>query len=220
MISKSKVVAGKITDKEDNPVSFASIKIKGANTGVSANDEGDFSITGVTENAILEISATGFKTVELTPVAITAAHNIILERAANTTLDTVKLMSYGTIKKGRIMIGAVSSVQIKKISIIDTIKSFLFKPVLFKPAEVNIYPNPVQRGNLFTLALKLKQAGKYNIQIVDAAGRTVLQKQIYATAKELIDKVQTDSRWSGGTYFVRLVDSNNRLISTNNLILQ
>ena len=57
-INRSKVVAGKITDKEDNPVSFASIKIKGTNTGVSANHTGEFSITSVTENTILEISAT------------------------------------------------------------------------------------------------------------------------------------------------------------------
>ena len=219
-INKSKVVTGKITDKEDNPVSFASIKIKGANTGVSANVEGEFFITDVTENTIFQISATGFKTIELSRAAISAAHNIILERAANTTLDTVKLVSYGTTKKGRIMVGAISSVQTKNVSLIDTIKSFLFKPVLFKYAEINIYPNPVQRSSLFTLALKLKQAGKYNIQIVDAVGRIVLQKQIYAIRKEFMEKVQTDSRWSGGTYFVRVVDNNNRLISTNNLILQ
>lgn len=220
IVARSKVVFGKITDKEDNPVSFASIKIKGANTGVSATDEGEFFITGVTENTIFEISAIGFKTIELSRATIAADNNIILEKAANTTLDTVKLVSYGTTKKGRIMVGAVSSVQTKNVSIIDTVKSFLFKLVLFKSVEINIYPNPVQRGNLFTLALKLKQAGKYNIQIVDAAGRTVLQKQINTTAKEFIAKVQTDSRWSGGTYFVRVVDNNNRLISTNNLIIQ
>jgi CarboxypepD_reg-like domain/Secretion system C-terminal sorting domain len=211
-INNTKVVAGKITDKDDNPVSFASIKIKGANTGVSASDNGEFSITGVTKNTILEVSAVGFKTIDISPAAISPAPSIIL--------DTVKLVSYGTIKKGRIMIGAVSSVQVKNVSIIDTIKSFLVKPIFFKSDEINIYPNPVQRGSLFTIALKFKQAGKYNIQIVDAAGRTVLQKQIYATAKEFTDKVQTDSRWSGGTYFVRVVDNNSKLISTNNLILQ
>jgi CarboxypepD_reg-like domain/Secretion system C-terminal sorting domain len=220
IITKSMAFTGKITDKDDNPIPFASIKIKGANTGVSASDNGEFSITGVTKNTILEVSAVGFKTIDISPAAISPAHSIILEKAANTTLDTVKLVSYGTIKKGRIMIGAVSSVQVKNVSIIDTIKSFLVKPIFFKSDEINIYPNPVQRGSLFTIALKLKQAGKYNIQIVDAAGRTVLQKQIYVAAKEFIDKVQTDSRWSGGTYFVRVVDNNSKLISTNNLILQ
>ena len=119
--------------------------------------------------------------------------------------------------------GGVSSIGVEEVvakpvkrTVYDSLK--LITTNLY--GTFKIYPNPVQRGNLFTLALKLKQAGKYNIQIVDAAGRIVLQKQINATAKEFMDKVQTDSRWSSGTYFIRVVDNNNRLISTNNLILQ
>jgi len=138
-------------------------------------------------------------------------------------LDNIVVQSTNcTIKKGYIT-GATSVVSGQMISGI-TIKNTLTDTVKLITTKIagalKIYPNPVQRCNAFTLSLKLKKAGNYNVQIVDAGGRVVLQKQIYATAKEFTDKVQTDNRWSGGTYFVRVVDNTNRLISTNSLILQ
>ena len=215
-----KNISGKITNKDDNPVSFASVKIAGTNTGVMADIKGEFSIVITNENVLLEVSAAGFKTIEIFPATISPIHNIILEKAANTTLDTLMVVSYGTIKGKIMMMGAVTSVQKENKSFMDTIKSLLPESISFKSAAVNIYPNPVQRGNSFTLSLKLKQTGNYNIQIVNAAGQIVLQKQTNATFKEYIEHMQTDSRWSGGVYFIRVFDATNKLINTNNFIIQ
>ncbi len=38
--AQSRVVTGKVTDIDGNPVSFASVKIKGSSTGVSADANG------------------------------------------------------------------------------------------------------------------------------------------------------------------------------------
>jgi hypothetical protein len=85
---------------------------------------------------------------------------------------------------------------------------------------IKISPNPVQKGNVFNLSLKLKQTGVYNIQIINAAGLIVLQKQSTATAKQYIEQVQTGKAWSSGIYYVSIFDANNKLISTNNFLIQ
>ena len=87
-------------------------------------------------------------------------------------------------------------------------------------SAVKIYPNPIQRGSSFSLSLKLKQAGMYNIQIVDAAGRVILQKQTIALAKTHTEQMQTNSIWSRGIYYVRIFNDKNNFISTNSFSLQ
>ena len=85
---------------------------------------------------------------------------------------------------------------------------------------IKIYPNPVQRGNTINVSLGLKQTGLYQIQITDAAGRIVLQKQINIPAKEYIEQVQTDSRWGSGVYYIRVFDNNNKPISKCSFIVK
>lgn len=86
--------------------------------------------------------------------------------------------------------------------------------------SLKVYPNPVQKGNSINLSLQLKQTGIHSIQIIDAAGQIILQKQTSATAKQYIENIQTSSSWSSGTYFVRIFDNKNNLISTSNFIIQ
>jgi len=89
--AQTKLVTGKITDQQGNPVPFATVKLKGSNAGTSADADGSFSIkarlgdvllitgTGVTPvsfpitdvNAILAIKATQKET-GLTEVVVTA----------------------------------------------------------------------------------------------------------------------------------------------------
>ena len=98
----------------------------------------------------------------------------------------------------------------------DTIKAFMPN----SNGSFKIYPNPVQRGNTFNLSLKLKQTGLYQIQITDAVGRTVLQKQIHAVSKEFTERVVADYRWSNGLYYISLMDNKNQLVNKSSFIMQ
>ena len=40
--AQSRVVTGKVTDIDGNPISFASVKVKGTSTGVSADANGAY----------------------------------------------------------------------------------------------------------------------------------------------------------------------------------
>jgi len=64
LLAQPKLLKGTITDQKGMPIFGASIKIKGANTGTSADKDGKFSITAAPA-AILIISAIGHETQEV-----------------------------------------------------------------------------------------------------------------------------------------------------------
>lgn len=86
--------------------------------------------------------------------------------------------------------------------------------------SLNLYPNPVQRGAAFNIVFKLKQTGPHQIQISDASGHIVLQKQINVLTKEFTEQLIADIRWSSGVYFISFFDTNNQLISRSSFIFQ
>jgi len=86
--------------------------------------------------------------------------------------------------------------------------------------SLKIYPNPVQRGASFSISLKLKQTGNHQIQIADAAGRIILQKQINVVAKEYSEMLPADNKWSGGLYYIRVFNNKNQLISKSSFIVR
>lgn len=86
--------------------------------------------------------------------------------------------------------------------------------------NLKIYPNPVQRGEQLNIALKLKQAGLYQVQINDATGRIVLTKQISANSKDVTEKILADNRWSSGVYYISIIDEKNNLINKSSFIVR
>ncbi|WEK36659.1 MAG: SusC/RagA family TonB-linked outer membrane protein [Candidatus Pseudobacter hemicellulosilyticus] len=65
LLGQTRQVSGRVTDQKGNPVSNATILVKGTNNGVSADDVGRFSITVSGPRVILLISAIGFSSKEL-----------------------------------------------------------------------------------------------------------------------------------------------------------
>lgn len=88
------IVTGKITDIDGNPVSFASIKIKGTRSGVSADANGVFSLKVNTESDVLVINAAGFKETAI-KIGTQKYLNIVLEKSANELTEVVVTSAYG-----------------------------------------------------------------------------------------------------------------------------
>ncbi len=98
--AQTRVVTGKVTDAEGNPVSFATVKVKGSNTGLSADANGAFSIK-VKAGDILEFSGASFKTVEI-PVGSLAVVNAVLEKGTTSELKEVVVTgAFGTKRTAR-----------------------------------------------------------------------------------------------------------------------
>jgi hypothetical protein len=76
-IAQSRVVTGRVLDSSGEPVPGASVVIKGANTGASANADGQFRITAKPGD-VLVVTATNFSKVE---VSLTDQTNISVNLA-------------------------------------------------------------------------------------------------------------------------------------------
>src|SRR5689334_16775863 len=63
-LAQTRTVTGRVTDAQGKAIPFASVTVKGTNTGVSADEGGNFSISAA-PNSVLVISAAGFQTSEL-----------------------------------------------------------------------------------------------------------------------------------------------------------
>lgn len=61
VLAQNKVLTGRVTDEKGDPIPFASVKINGTTTGVAADDNGFFRISAP-DNAVLEVSASGYST--------------------------------------------------------------------------------------------------------------------------------------------------------------
>lgn len=106
-------VNGKVTDASGLPLHGASIKVKGTSTGTTTNEMGEFLLKGVSENATLEISFVGYKTVTV-PVNNNTFLSIKLNVEEN-RLDETVFIAYGKTSK-RLNTGSVATVNSTTIS--------------------------------------------------------------------------------------------------------
>ncbi len=92
------VITGRITDQYGSPVPGASITVKGARTGVAADQNGNFSILAGSGSTVLVVSAIGMETQEIN--AASANMNIALKENSN-QLSEVVVVGYGSEDKDR-----------------------------------------------------------------------------------------------------------------------
>jgi hypothetical protein len=133
------------------------------------------------------------------------------------TLEEVKVTANTTHRDGRYtMMGAMSIVTIIRTTRrADTLRAIATSIT----GAAKIFPNPVARGNSFSLSLNLKAAGDYHIQIISASGALLKQEQADIRSLKSTHQIATDSRWSAGLYFVRITDEVHKEIATCKLVL-
>jgi len=82
-------VSGKVTDRKDgSPLSGVSVSVKGAKTAVQTNAQGEFSLSGVPDNATLIFTNVSYKTVE-TKLSGSNTLSIILEESAQQLTEVI-----------------------------------------------------------------------------------------------------------------------------------
>ncbi len=77
---------------------------------------------------------------------------------------------------------------------------------LFADKGINIYPNPVLKGETMNLQFKNKSAGKYLVTLYDAVGVRVFSKTVVHTGGNGVQKIELPKRLASGTYFAELTD--------------
>lgn len=99
-------VHGKVVDENGTPLAGVSITAKGAANSALTNNRGDFTLTGIDQNAELVISFVGYKTVT---VKATKELGTIRLQVSVSALDQIQVIGYGTTSK-RYNTGSVSTV--------------------------------------------------------------------------------------------------------------
>lgn len=110
IVQQSKVVKGVVVDKSGEPVIGANVVVKGTTNGSITDLDGNFSISDVPANAVLEISYIGYKTQTVEVKGQSSIQVTLLEDSE--TLDEVVVVGYGSsVKKD--LTTAVTSVKSK-----------------------------------------------------------------------------------------------------------
>lgn len=106
-LQQEKTVSGKITDQGGQPLPGVSIIIKGTTHGTVTNFDGEYSLTEVPENVILQFSFVGMKTQEVA-VNNQTTINIVMEEET-IGLQEVVAIGYGSRQKKN-LIGSVDQI--------------------------------------------------------------------------------------------------------------
>lgn len=97
ILKPSRTIAGTVKDKDGNPLSGVTVRIKNSNIGTITDANGRFSIEIGGDNTVLQFSYLGYQAQEVT-VGSRSALNITLQESVN-TLNQLVVVGYGTQKK-------------------------------------------------------------------------------------------------------------------------
>lgn len=114
--AQTRVVTGKVTDNSGAAVPFASIKIKGTRVGTNADGNGAYNIK-VKDGDVLEISATGFKAVDI-PVGTMTFVNTSIEKVGNQLTEVVISGAFGIKRNARTSASNVQKVGSEQLNTI------------------------------------------------------------------------------------------------------
>lgn len=96
-LAQDRVITGRVTDENGQPVPQASVQVKGTNRGTATQADGTFTITVPESARTLVISSVDMSPVEVSTTA--SSFNITLTTMPRSLSDVVINVPYGTIKK-------------------------------------------------------------------------------------------------------------------------
>ncbi len=104
---QQKTVSGKVTDSSGSSLPGVSVVVKGTTTGTITDANGNYSLSNITENTILQFSFVGMKGQEISVGNKTTINVDMVEESIG--IEEVVAIGYGTAKKSDLT-GAVASV--------------------------------------------------------------------------------------------------------------
>ncbi len=91
-------VHGRVVDENGSPVVAATIEVRGTKKVVTTNDNGEFTLTGIGDNAVLVISSVGF---EKTEVKVAGQTNLAVTMKLGAALGETVVTALGIVKEAR-----------------------------------------------------------------------------------------------------------------------
>ena len=95
---QQKSVSGKVTDSTGTPLPGVSIVVKGTTNGTISDANGNYSLSNIPENAVIQFSFVGMKGQEIAVAGKTSINVTLAEDAIG--IEEVVAIGYGTMKAG------------------------------------------------------------------------------------------------------------------------
>ncbi|MBO9198956.1 MULTISPECIES: SusC/RagA family TonB-linked outer membrane protein [Niastella] len=117
ILAQQKTVTGKVTDSNNQPITGATVSVKGSNVATQTNVEGHFSIPVPGNSSVLTISSVGYE-----PIEMSVGSNLSLNVSLKTTtssLNEVVITGY-TAQRKKDITGAVAVVEVDNMRQIPT----------------------------------------------------------------------------------------------------
>ena len=112
-VDQQSVVSGKVTDSNGQPLPGVAVVVKGTTQGTVTNNDGQYVLSDVSVDAILQFSFVGMKLREVAIAGKKELNVIMIEEAIG--LEEVVAIGYGTQKKVNLT-GAVASIDLTKVA--------------------------------------------------------------------------------------------------------
>jgi len=218
------LIYGRVVNERNNPIPYASIKVKNTNSGVAADSAGNFllQVNTIVSKLKLEISSVGY---EPKTISLGQQQNI---QSLTTGSDNTKLITQNIILKqsslGEIVVQAPSRVTSRMGGLMTTcVRYTLFdklKNIISGDNEIKIYPNPIGINSNFKLVFNLKDPGEYVIRFTDASGRMVASRLLNITLKNQLENFSGTMFSAAGIYFASASGKQPGKLYTTRLVVQ
>lgn len=147
--AQNKTISGKVTDDLNEPIAGATVVVKGAKTGTTTSETGEFTLSVPASAKMLIVSSVGFNSKE---IAITGdIINVALEKVADSNLEEVVVVGYGTQKK-KVVTGSISSVRAKDLENVPNGR--IEQSLQGRVSGVTILQNSGQPGSSSTIRVR------------------------------------------------------------------
>ena len=116
---QQKSVSGKVTDSTGTPLPGVSIVVKGTTNGTISDANGNYSLSNIPENAVIQFSFVGMKGQEIAVAGKTSINVTLAEDAIG--IEEVVAIGYGTMKAGDVTssVGSVKPENFNKGAVKD-----------------------------------------------------------------------------------------------------
>ena len=164
VFSQTKTITGNIVDSNGQPIIGATVMVKGTSSGTVSDMDGNFTLSDVPEDAVLQISYIGYATQEI-PVAGKTSFGVVLQEEAQ-ALEELVVVGYGVQKKSDVT-GAIISVTNEKLTAMPTNNAL--EALQGKAAGVDILNTlrPGTVGEIYIRGVRSLNASNAPLYVVD-----------------------------------------------------
>lgn len=148
IMQNTKTISGNVSDKVA-PIIGANVLVKGTTNGVITDLDGNFTLSNVPEDAIIQISFVGYKPQELKVSGKTQFNVVLVEDSE--TLDEVVVVGYGSQRKADLT-GGITAVGEEKLGLVST--NNLMDKLAGQIPGLNISAGNAQPGEDQTLRIR------------------------------------------------------------------